>query len=199
MTTKPTIWFGFVRTSYKSKPTFYNTHKGCGKKQVINMDETKWSGRSTEIRSWLATNEKQAGAMLTVIQSNLDAGDNATNDDDRDKIWMAVRAICGTLDVSPIKKGQRMDATLSASLDSIESTLTVIYTDLYNNNPLIQAIEQPSARTGGTYTLESYIEAKISSHLGKLKRAHNEERWDMTLDKKSNLPTLTPFPIKEDE
>ena len=56
------------------------------------MDEDKWTERSNEIRAWLEHND--AGAMNALIEQTLNAGDAANSDDERNRFWEAVRAIC---------------------------------------------------------------------------------------------------------
>ena len=64
----------------------------------------KWTLKTNEIREWMKHND--AGAMAPVIEGMLDAGDDlseeSSQDEERNRFWEAVRAICKTLPKSPI-------------------------------------------------------------------------------------------------
>ena len=83
------------------------------------MVQAKWNEIAAMLTAWLAEND--AGAMTPVIEINLQAGNDATSDEDRDRFWEAVRAICKTLPNSPIKKGRgsTLPNDVQAVLDAI--------------------------------------------------------------------------------
>ena len=93
------------------------------------MDIDKWTERASMISAWL--NENDAGAMTNVIQVNLEAGNSATTDEDRDRFWEAVRALCKTLPNSPIKKGRgsTLAPEIQAVLDSISDEVAQAASD----------------------------------------------------------------------
>ena len=67
------------------------------------MEIEKWNDKVAMIIAWLKEND--AGAMGQVIQVNIEAGNEAQTDEDRNRFWEAVSALCKTLPNSPIKKG----------------------------------------------------------------------------------------------
>lgn len=159
------------------------------------MQEAKWILKTGAVRNWLDDND--AGAMTAVILANLDAGDSASSDEDRDKFWAATRAICSTLDESPISSTPRGDPILSAALNTVHEQCITAFTEMYENHAIIGATQMPTARTGGVFTCETFAEAKAESIVGALRRAKNDGRWDGTVNE-DGLPTVTPHPIKDD-
>jgi len=60
--------------------------------EVVNiMDKQKWTTFASKVRTWLEQND--VGAMNAVITANLDAGDSATNDHDRERYSSAVKVL----------------------------------------------------------------------------------------------------------
>ena len=168
-------------------------------KQVNNMEQTKLENKIELVQSRLEGHD--IGAMLPVLEANFTAALNATTDEDRDKMWSAIRSLCGTLTdangdkLTVIANGRQVEPALAIVFESMINTLNNLATTLYAD-PLIQAIAMPSSRSGGTYDEASFVESFTESYMNKCKRAINEKRWNGKLNE-AGLPEITPFPIKE--
>ena len=87
------------------------------------MDREKYTNKTNEILTWLDVND--AGAMDSVIRTNIQAGMDS-EDENLDRFWAAVRAVCGTLPVSPIRHGQpsSLAPEIQASVDNVVNRVT---------------------------------------------------------------------------
>ena len=158
------------------------------------MDEDKWTERSTEIRAWLEHND--AGAMNALIEQTLNAGDAASNDDERNRFWEAVRAICKTLPNSPIKKGRgsTLDPAIQACVDSVSNRIQDAFVTISDAELLLEVM-LPHGKTGGAYAdIEALASDMATKAVRVLKAALKDGRWDGTMSD-SGLTGMTP-PMK---
>ena len=161
------------------------------------MEQEKWITKSNEIRAWLEHND--AGAMGAVITVNLDAGDSAASDDDRNRFWEAVRALCKTLPNSPIKKGRgsTLDPAIQAVVDSVSNRIQNAFVTISDADLLLEVM-LPHGKTGGAYAdIDAFSKDMAMKAQRVLKAALKDGRWNgqMTED---NLTGLTP-PVKESD
>ena len=161
------------------------------------MDEDKWIERSKEIRAWLEHND--AGAMNALIEQTLNAGDVAKSDDERNRFWEAVRAICKTLPNSPIKKGRgsTLEPAIQACVDGVVNRIQNAFATI-SDSELILEVMLPHGKTGGAYAdIDAFSKDMAMKAQRVLKAALKDGRWNgqMTED---NLTGLTP-PVKESD
>ena len=161
------------------------------------MDESKWNEKSNDIREWLKHND--AGAMNALIAQTLDAGDSASNDDERNRFWEAVRAICKTPPNSPIKKGRgsTLEPAIQACVDGVVNRIQNAFVTI-SDADLILEVMLPHGKTGGAYAdIEAFAKDMSMKAQRVLKAALKDNRWDGTMNE-DNLTGLTP-PVKESD
>jgi len=158
------------------------------------MEQDKWNSKSNGIRAWLEHND--AGAMGAVITVNLDAGDNAASDEDRNRFWEAVRALCKTLPNSPIQKGRgsTLEPAIQACVDGVSNRIQDAFVTISDAELLLEVM-LPHGKTGGAYAdIEALAKDMATKAVRVLKAALKEERWDGTMTK-DGLTGMTP-PMK---
>ena len=160
----------------------------------------KWTLKTTEIRAWMAHND--AGAMAPVIEQTLDAGDalgdEPSQDEERDRFWEAVRAICKTLPNSPIKKGRgsTLEPAVQANVDSVKSRVHLAFAGITDAELLLEVLH-PHGKTGGVYaTIEDFASDMADKAVRTMKNALKTTKeqpvpsWDglMTEDNLTGMP-----------
>ena len=146
------------------------------------MDIDKWTEKASMISAWL--NENDAGAMTNVIQVNLEAGNSATTDEDRDRFWEAVRALCKTLPNSPIKKGRgsTLAPEIQAVLDSISDEVAQAASDFFATGSMNMLLLKHGKSGGGLFTADEYSAYMSSTIVGSLKKRLKNGIWDGSRD-----------------
>ena len=168
----------------------------------------KWTLKTNEIREWMKHND--AGAMAPVIEGMLDAGDElgeeSSQDEERNRFWEAVRAICKTLPKSPIKQGRgsTLEPQTQANVDSVENRIFSAFATI-TDAELVLEVLHPHGKTGGVYaTIEDFAKDMAAKSVRTLKAALKTTQenpipaWDglMTED---NLTGMTPPASKTSE
>lgn len=146
------------------------------------MNITKWNERIATIEAWL--NENDAGAMSELITMTIQAGNNALNDEERDRFWESIRAICKTLPNSPIKKGRgsQLAPETQAVLDSISDEVWQAASDFFAIGDMSMLLTKHGKSGGGLFTADEYSTYMSSSIVGSLKRRLKDGIWDGTRD-----------------
>jgi len=163
--------------------------------EMKRMENDKWIMKSNEIRAWLQHND--AGAMTNVITVNLDAGDEAASDEDRNRFWEAVRALCKTLPNSPIKKGRgsTLEPAIQAVVDSVQNRIQDAFATI-TDSALVLEVMLPHGKTGGVYAdIDAYAKDMATKAVRVLKAGLKDNRWDGTLTD-DGLTNMTPL-VKE--
>tara|TARA_R110001599_G_scaffold5166_2_gene25968 strand:- start:23 stop:550 length:528 start_codon:yes stop_codon:yes gene_type:complete len=163
------------------------------------MEQQKYETKANEILTWLNAND--AGALGPVIEATLQAGMTATSDEDRDKFWASVRALCGTLPKSPIRRGiqSSLSAEQSANVDSVTTRIENAFASI-GEADLILDVMHPRQRGDsiGPYdSIESWAADMASSINRKLKMALKEDRWDGSLNGDNLTGMALPAPKAE--
>tara|TARA_R100000329_G_scaffold64553_1_gene57339 strand:+ start:361 stop:855 length:495 start_codon:yes stop_codon:yes gene_type:complete len=161
------------------------------------MDREKYTNKTNEILTWLDVND--AGAMDSVIRTNIQAGMDS-EDENLDRFWAAVRAVCGTLPVSPIRHGQpsSLAPEIQASVDNVVNRVTDAFVSLGDYELMLEVI-LPHGKTGGAYADMGVLAADFGKKVERtLKAALKDGRWDGKLNK-NGLTGMTPPPVKEKE
>ncbi len=159
------------------------------------MDMEKWTQRSTDIREWLKHND--AGAMATLIEQTLDAGDNSDNMEELDRFWEAVRAICKTLPNTPIKQGRgsTLAPAIQACVDGVVNRIQTAFA-VIGDSDLILEVMLPHGKTGGAYAdIDAFANDMATKAQRVLKAALKDGRWNGTMTE-DGLTGLTP-PVKQ--
>lgn len=158
------------------------------------MDDETWNNRTSLIRGWLDNND--AGAMKALIEMTLDAGDISESEEERDRFWESVRAICKTLPNSPIKKGRgsTLDPQIQGCVDGVVNRIQNAFATI-TDAELILEVMLPHGKTGGSYeNIEAFAKDMSLKAQRVLKTALKEGRWDGTMND-DGLTGMTP-PVK---
>ena len=145
------------------------------------MDMTKWTEKVTMIESWLKEND--AGAINDLIIQTLEAGKVASSDEERDRFWEAVRAICKTLPNSPIKKGRgsQLPPEIQAVLDSISDEVSQAASDFFASGNISMLLTKHGKSGGGLFSdADEYSAYMASTIVNSLKRRLKDNVWDGT-------------------
>lgn len=146
------------------------------------MNIIKWNERIAAIEAWL--NENDAGAMSKLITMTIQAGNDALNDEERDRFWESIRAICKTLPNSPIKKGRgsQLAPETQAVLDSISDEVSQAASDFFAIGDMSMLLTKHGKSGGGLFTIAEYSVYMSSSIVSSLKRRLKDGIWDGTRD-----------------
>ena len=146
------------------------------------MEQEKWNEKYAMINAWL--DENDAGAMGQVIRVNLEAGNEAQNDDDRNRFWEAVRALCKVLPNSPIKKGRgsTLPNEVQAVLDSISDEVAQAASDFFAIGDMNMLLLKHGKSGGGLFTADEYSAYMSSTIVGSLKKRLKNGIWDGSRD-----------------
>lgn len=157
------------------------------------MEIEKWNERVAMINAWLKEND--AGAMGQVIQVNIEAGNNAQTDEDRNRFWEAVRALCKTLPNSPIKKGRgsTLPNEVQAVLDSISDEVAQAASDFFAIGDMNMLLLKHGKSGGGLFTADEYSAYMSQTVVNSLKKRYKEQIWDGS---RQGLLTQA-FPVEE--
>ncbi len=161
------------------------------------MDREKYTMKTNEILTWLDVND--AGAMDSVIRTNIQAGMDS-EDENLDRFWAAVRAVCGTLPVSPIRHGQpsSLPPETQANVDNVVNRVIDAFVSIGDYELMLEVI-LPHGKTGGAYADMGSLAADFGKKVERtLKTALKDNRWDGKLNK-NKLTGMTPPPVKEKE
>ena len=157
------------------------------------MEQEKWNEKYAMINAWL--DENDAGAMGQVIRVNLEAGNEAQNDDDRNRFWEAVRALCKVLPNSPIKKGRgsTLPNEVQAVLDSISDEVAQAASDFFAIGDMNMLLLKHGKSGGGLFTADEYSAYMSQTVVNSLKKRYKEQIWDGS---RQGLLTQA-FPVEE--
>lgn len=143
------------------------------------MEIESWNKRTTLIEAWM---EQNAGHPLNaILTASMDMVTDETNDDDRQKVYESIRALFGTVDDSPLKKGKMptLPAEVIVSVDSVVSDITAAYAAI-GDFALIQQVFPRSTKLGQYPTVEAYAEHMGTKARNNLIKAFREDRWNGT-------------------
>ena len=157
------------------------------------MEIEKWNDKVAMIIAWLKEND--AGAMGQVIQVNIEAGNAAQTDEDRNRFWEAVRALCKTLPNSPIKKGRgsTLPNEVQAVLDSISDEVAQAASDFFAIGDMNMLLLKHGKSGGGLFTADEYSAYMSQTVVNSLKKRYKEQIWDGS---RQGLLTQA-FPVEE--
>ena len=146
------------------------------------MDKEKWIEKQEQISEWLNNND--IGAMGTVIRVNLEAGDSATTDEDRDRFWEAIRALCKTLPNSPIQKGRgsTLPIEVQTVLDTLSDEVAQAASDFFAIGNLSNLLQKHGKSGGGLFIEDEYPKYMVQSIMSHMRRRYKDGIWDGTLE-----------------
>ena len=155
------------------------------------MNTEKYEANLTKIREWMKMND--AGSLGVVLEAQIALP--VENDDDRDRVWTAIRAIAKMLPNSPIRPGaaSKLSPEVQATLDSISNGVRTAARSYFNAG-MSTLLRMHGKSGGGLYAnADEFAEAEAKKIVNDLKRRMRENIWDGTIE---GLSTQT-FPVPE--
>lgn len=159
--------------------------------KVNIMNTEKYEANLTKIREWMKMND--AGSLGVVLEAQIALP--VENDDDRDRVWTAIRAIAKMLPNSPIRPGaaSKLSPEVQATLDSISNGVRTAARSYFNAG-MGNLLRMHGKSGGGLYAdADEFAEAEAKKIVNDLKRRMRENIWDGTIE---GLSTQT-FPVLE--
>ena len=163
-----------------------------------NMSDEKWNTTTTPVVVWFDHNE---APFQTTVESLIDLGNNDA--DNRKKYWESIRALFGTVDNSPIKRGRRtnIDDEVMALIESFEGPYREVCQTAFMD-PLYGSLTLPRGRyslyeNSEQYSADEWDSAR-SLLMSAYKNHHNEDGIDTTKPQcdgtvnKQGLPEIIP-------
>lgn len=149
------------------------------------MDKEKLIEKCNKVLAWLDAND--AGAMEQVIRTNIEAALKADNDEERDKMWTAVRSVCNVLDNSPIRRMQgassKYDAVQQANFDALENEIQQSLGVLWNSGNMQYVLQRHGKSGGGLFDSdEDYYTYASKAMMRHMKDRLDDGIWDGTID-----------------
>lgn len=154
------------------------------------MEIESWNKRTTLIEAWM---EQNAGHPLNaILTASMDMVTEDYSNEDRQKVYESIRALFGTVDDSPLKKGKMptLPAEVIVSVDSAVSDITAVYAAIGDFN-LIQQVFPRSTKLGQYPSIEAYAEHMGAKARNNLIKAFREDRWNGEYSTENGL-TVTP-------
>ena len=155
------------------------------------MDDDNWNSRVEKIQAFIKEHQKELktdedyAESLDIIKTQIKRG--ARRAEMRKKYWNAILLEGRTLPHWPIKKGKEssLPQNIQDALSAVSEELTQVYTDFWNNNPIVQVVETVSDRNktlGGQPhpSAESYVKSKNLAVKQLLTKHFQNDRWTGT-------------------
>ena len=134
-----------------------------------------------------------AGSLGVVLEAQIALP--VENDDDRDRVWTAIRAIAKMLPNSPIRPGaaSKYSPEVQATLDSISNGVRTAARNYFKAG-MHNLLRMHGKSGGGLYAdADEFGDAEAKKVVNDLKRRMRENIWDGTIP---GLETQT-FPVAE--
>ena len=165
--------------------------------EEYEMTNEKWAITITPVVVWLEHNDTP---FQPTVEALIDLGENdAIN---RKKYWESIRALFGTVDNSPIKRGKRtnIDSEVMGVIESLEGPYRLVCQTAFTD-PLFGSLTLPRGRYSLYDDNEQYSADEWDSTRGMLISAYKNHisdepdqtkpTFDGTLNKQG-LPTVMP-------
>ena len=107
-----------------------------------------WQARTEEVCEFIATDgfDEQ---LRQVIQFQVNFGNE--NEMQQDRVWDSIKSMIRGLDGSPVRRGKKsnLPASVNVAIDAIVGDVTSIHANLFDSNPLLQAVLLKHGKSGG--------------------------------------------------
>lgn len=156
------------------------------------MEQEKYAKNLQKVRAWM--NENDAGAMAPVLEAQMALP--AETEQDRDRLWQAIRAIAAMLPNSPIKKGRgsSLPVEVQTLIDAISHEYGVEMGLAWNAGDNRYLMRKHGKSGGGLFAnQDEVLETHAAKMASDLKRRFNDGIWDGT---REGLHSQT-FPVQE--
>ncbi len=107
-----------------------------------------WQARTEEVSEFIAT-EGFDEQLRQVIQFQINFGNE--NSEQQERVWDSIKSMIRGLDGSPVRRGKKsnLPASVNVAIDSIVGDVVSLHTDLFDSNPLLQAVLLKHGKSGG--------------------------------------------------
>tara|TARA_R100000664_G_C2746249_1_gene133963 strand:- start:618 stop:1115 length:498 start_codon:yes stop_codon:yes gene_type:complete len=107
-----------------------------------------WQARTEEVSEFIAT-EGFDEQLRQVIQFQINFGNE--NGEQQERVWDSIKSMIRGLDGSPVRRGKKsnLPASVNVAIDSIVGDVVSLHADLFNSNPLLQAVLLKHGKSGG--------------------------------------------------
>lgn len=143
------------------------------------MNTEKFSANIAKVRAWM--NENDAGEMGAILEAQMRLP--ANDDQERERIWSAIRAIAGMLPNSPIKKGRGSSLPLEVQtlIDAISHEYGVEMGVAWNAGDNRYLMRKHGKSGGGLFAnQDEVLESHKAKMASELKKRFNDGIWDGT-------------------
>ena len=160
------------------------------------MNTESYNKRLPLIEAWVERN--QAEPLSGVITASMALVTEQTTEEELTKIYESMRALLGTMDDNPLKKGKMpsLPAEVIISAESVKNQVVAVYAAI-GDFDLIQQVFPRSTKLGQYPTVEAYAEHMGQKAYNNIVKAFREERWNGEYTEDDGL-TITPAEPQED-
>ena len=142
-----------------------------------------WTARTEEVSDFIGTDgfDEQ---LRQVIQFQLNFGNENTAQQER--VWDSIKSMIRGMEGSPVRRGKKsnLPASVNVAVDQICNEVGAIHANLFNSNPLLQAVLLKHGKAGGG-SYESgaaYGKAVSKKTRTLLKKMYAEDSWNGAYD-----------------
>jgi hypothetical protein len=107
-----------------------------------------WQARTEEVSEFIAT-EGFDEQLRQVIQFQINFGNE--NGEQQERVWDSIKSMIRGLDGSPVRRGKKsnLPASVNVAIDNIVGDVASIHANLFDSNPLLQAVLLKHGKSGG--------------------------------------------------
>ena len=138
-----------------------------------------WQARTEEVSEFIAT-EGFDEQLSQVIQFQINFGNE--NGEQQERVWDSIKSMIRGLDGSPVRRGKKsnLPASVNVAIDNIVGDVASIHANLFDSNPLLQAVLLKHGKSGGGAYDSG---AAYGAAMGKktrtlLKKMYDEGTWN---------------------
>ena len=138
-----------------------------------------WQARTEEVSEFIGT-EGFDEQLRQVIQFQVNFGNE--NEQQQERVWDSIKSMIRGLDGSPVRRGKKsnLPASVNVAVDGIVSEVANLHANLFDSNPLLQAVLLKHGKSGGGAYSNG---AAYGAAMGKktrtlLKKMYGEGTWN---------------------
>jgi len=107
-----------------------------------------WQARTEEVSEFIGT-EGFDVQLRQVIQFQINFGNE--NNGQQERVWDSIKSMIRGLDGSPVRRGKKsnLPASVNVAVDNIVGDVATIHANLFDSNPLLQAVLLKHGKSGG--------------------------------------------------
>lgn len=175
----------------------------------MSMTDEHWETRITKVQNWMETysdlieDDEDLSDSVDLLNMNIKRGNKRPNM--RKKYWGSMLLEGRTLPHWPIQKGKEstLPQHVQTSLKEMATQIEELYTQFWNDNPLIQQITVVSDRNktlGGSPhdNAEEFAKGRVLAARQRFTKYFTNNRWNGEFDLEEGF-NITPPPATENE